>query len=539
MIFLPVFMLFLTGCTGAAPPPKTSVPAISSTAVATLTASTAGDDARQPLYGGVLKSISASGPQVLGGFEGGFADAYYTLPAVESLLDVASNREHGNGLEPVLAEAYTEDTVKRKFVFKLRRGIRFHDGTDFDADAVLWNFQQAIDNNRLAFMDYWQGMKKIDDYTVELYFKEYHNQLIQNWGWQGQRSPSAYKKASGGDIERGMLWNRTNVVGTGPFILHEFVKDDHITWAKNKNYWRKGKPYLDGIEIKFIANPATAQSLLESGQADQWRFPPTDNQQVLANAGFKRITSWAGLPYAIWPNTRNPDSKWKDLRLCQALEYALDKKAIAHALGKGLYKPMTQVAPEGEWGYDKDYPVRGYDVSRARQVLAEAGYPNGLNASLLILNDAESQDAGTAIKQYLDAAGINISLDVADPARFYSTIWSENIPAGDLSWTFYGKEVTNFLTYMRWFNRDSLSVSSYYGQTDEQKAMADLVKVIQDPAGQKAMTGILMRWMNDNAPVIPVYEVPLAIVTAQYVHTTELTHGFIRWQTEEVWMETH
>jgi peptide/nickel transport system substrate-binding protein len=536
--FLPVCAFVLTGCTNTT---TTSVPAIpaASTPAGSMLLASADDNAGQPLYGGTLRSISSAGPQVLGGFEGNAGDAFFTSPAIESLLDAASDRGQGNGLEPVLAESYTEDVANKKIVFKLRRGVKFQDGTDFNADAVLWNYQQLIENNRLQYADKWNGTKKIDNYTVEFYFKEYNNQLIQSWGLKGQRSPGAYQKASGGDVEKGKLWNRTNAVGTGPFILQEFVKDDHITWVKNTNYWRLDRPYLDGIEMKFVPDPAAAQSLMQSGQADQWRFPPTTNQQTLVNAGFKRVAAWPGRPFAIWPNTSDPDSKWHNLKLRQALDYALDKKAIAQAIGKGLYKPMTQVAPEGEWGYDPNYPVRSYDVSKARQMLAEAGYPNGLNASLLILNDAESQDAGMAIKQYLAAAGITINLNVADPGRFNDGVWGKNTPTGDLSWTSYGKDITNFVTYMRWFSNDSSTIPSYFGHTNEQKAMDDLVKVIQDPAGQKAMTGILMKWMTDNARITPVYEVPLVITAGKYVHTTELTQGFVRWQTEEVWMEKH
>jgi peptide/nickel transport system substrate-binding protein len=534
VVFLLVCAFIITGCTSTATTSQTTAPTASVPAAQPTTPA-----AGQPVSGGILRSVNATGPQVLGGFEGGPADAYYAFPAVEALLDATPDRSSGNGLEPVLAESYTEDVTNKKFVFKLRKGVKFSDGTDFNADAVLWNYQQQIDNNRLQYADKFNGMKKIDDYTVEVYFKEYTNQLIQSWGWAMQRSPTAYLNATGGDAEKGKIWNRSNVIGTGPFTLKEFVRDDHISWTKNPNYWRKGKPYLDGIEIRFVPDPVTAQSLIQSGQADQWRFPPTTNQQALVNAGFKRVTSWTGLPFAIWPNTNNPSSKWNDVRLRQAIDYALDKKAITQALGKGLYKPMTQVAPEGEWGYDPNYAVRSYDVAKAKALLTEAGYPNGLNAKLLILNDAESQDAGAAIKQYLDAAGIKIDLDVADPGRFYGSVWGRNVPTGDLSWTFYGKDITYLLTYMRWFSSDPFTFLSYMGRPDEQKAFDNQAKVIPDAAGQKTMTEKLMKWMTDNARVVPVYEVPSVIMTAKYVHTTELTQGFVRWQTEEVWMDKH
>jgi peptide/nickel transport system substrate-binding protein len=531
----------ITGCqtttTTTPAAPTTSAPAASSPA--TSKPATSAPSTAQPVVGGTLRIIAATGPQVLGGFEGGPADAYYAFPAVEALLDATADRTQGNGLEPVLAQSYTEDVAGKKFIFNLRKGIKFSDGSDFNADVVLWNYQQTIDAGRLQYADKWAGMKKIDDYTVEVDFKEYTNQLIQSWGWAGQRSMKAYMDATGGDAAKGVIWNRTHVVGTGPFILTEFVRDDHLTWKKNPNYWRPGKPYLDGISYKFVPDPVTAQALMQSGQADYWRLPPQQNQISLVNAGFQRFTSWTGLPYAIWPNTNDPNSKWNDLRLRQALDYAIDKKAIAQAMGKGYYLPMNQVAPQGEWGYDPNYAGRDYNVAKAKSLLADAGYPNGLKANLLILNDAESQDAGAAIKQYLDAAGIQTNLDVADPGRFYASVWGKNVPTGDLSFTFYGKDITYLLTYMRWFSSDPFTFLSYMGRPAEQVALDNEAKVIPDAAGQKAETVKLMKWMTDNARVLPLYEVPSAIIGAKYVHTTEFKTGFVRWITEDVWMDKH
>ena len=133
------------------------------------------------------------------------------------------------------------------------------------------------------------------------------------------------------------------------------------------------------------------------------------DQVDLVKKGFKRQASWPALGYAIWPNTANPNSKWKDKRLREAIEYALDKDAIAKALGFGLYKPLKSLPPEGEWGYDPNYNPRPYNPAKAKELLAAAGYANGLKAKLLVFFTPDWKDAGTAIKQYLDAAGFQIT----------------------------------------------------------------------------------------------------------------------------------
>jgi len=546
--------LILSGCAKSSPTtpattaPTTAAPTTSApttakpttTATATTTVKPTTPAAGQPVYGGVLRIIASAGPQVLSYVpEMGPSDAGAVFPAVERLLDATADRSMGNGLEPVLAESYEDDVANKRIVFHIRKGVKFHDGSDLNADVVIWNYQLLIDAGRLQFANYFKGIKKIDDYTVQIDYTEYTNQLIHSWGWMAMYSKAAWEKASGGDLQKGKEWARQNVVGTGPFMLKEFKRDVHLIWVKNPNYWRPGRPYLDGIEVRYIPDATTAHTLLLSGGADQWSSAPMKNQVDLMKQGFVRVSNWPGMPMSIWPNTADPNSKWNDKRLRMAIEYALDKPALAKALGFGYYVPMTMLAPPGEWGYDPNYPARNYNPAKAKQLLAEAGYPNGIKGvKLLIPNDQSSLDAGTALKQYLDAVGINIDLDVADPGRFYGLVWGYN-PGPDLSWMWSGRDVTYLVTYMRWFSTDPFTNLSYLGHTPEQKALDEEAKRIPDTAGQKAITEKIIKYMTDECRIIPVYDVPSAVIVQPWVHTTQFSQGFIRWQTEEVWMEKH
>jgi peptide/nickel transport system substrate-binding protein len=196
------------------------------------------------------------------------------------------------------------------------------------------------------------------------------------------------------------------------------------------------------------------------------------------------------------------------------------------------------LAPEGEWGYDPNYPARHYDPAKAKQLLAEAGYPNGFTAKLLIANDPVSQNAGTALKQYLDAVGIQIDLDIADPGRFFGTVWGPK-PGPDLSWMWSGRDTNYLVTYMRWFSTDPFANLIYLGHTPEQKALDEEAKKLTDIKAQQEITKKIVKYMTDEARIIPVYDVPAASIAAPYVHTTQYSQGFVRWQTEEVWMDKH
>jgi peptide/nickel transport system substrate-binding protein len=282
----------------------------------------------------------------------------------------------------------------------------------------------------------------------------------------------------------------------------------------------------------------TAQNIFLAGEADQWSGAPIKNQSDLVKQGYVRVSGWAAMPISVWPNTATPSSVWNDKRLRLALDYALDKEALAKALGFGFYTPMYMLAAAGEWGYDPNYAARKYDVAKAKQLLAEAGYPNGLKTNLLIANDPSSQDTGVAVKSYLDAAGIQTNLDVADPGRFYGAVWGTN-PNPGLSIMWSGKDVTNLVTYMRWFSSDPFTNLSYLGHTPEQLALDEAAKNAASAADQKTATVNIVKYMTDEARIVPLYDTPSAVMVQKYVHTDQFSQGFIRWQTENVWMDKH
>ena len=495
----------------------------------------------KPLYGGVLRILAPSGPQVLSYVAMmGPQDHAAIFPGGERLMDTLADRKIGNGLEPVLAEKVVEDAKNPKITWHIRKGVKFHDGSDLDAEVVRWNFQQILDAKALPRASYLKDMKVADKYTLVMDLNEYSNQLVPDWGWWPViTSKASWDKASGGDLSKGKEWARANIIGTGPFILKEYKRDVGMTWVKNPNYWRKGRPYLDGIEVKFIPDSVTANAMMLAKQADVWGAPPRDVVE-LQKKGFKKQSSWPALGFAIWINTANPTSKWKDKRLREAVEYALDKDAIAKALGFGLFKPLKSLPPEGEWGYDPNYNPRPYNPAKAKELLAAAGYPNGLKAKLLVLFTPDARDAGTAIKQYLDEAGFQIDLDVADPGRFFGTFFGPASGEGnDLAWWITGRDTNYLQTYMRWFSFEPFTPTAFLGHTPESKAADKEAQKLTKPKDQEAVTKKLVRYITDNALVIPVFDPPGMVIQQPWVHSTQYEQGFVRWQTEEVWMDKH
>jgi peptide/nickel transport system substrate-binding protein len=493
----------------------------------------------QPVYGGTLKYIFPASPQALSyGPEMALWEALMIAPAVEYLMAAGEKRNVNYGLEPVLAEKVEEDLANNRIIFHLRKGIKFHDGSPLNADAVVWNFQQALTNGGLQYSGYWKGIEKLDDLTFQITYTEYSNQLVPSWGALYIFSKAAWEKASAGDPAKGRDWARNNAVGTGPFMLKELKRDQHLLWVKNPEYWQPGKPYLDAYEILFVADSMTAQMVMQRGEADQWIGVPVKSQADLEQQGFIRRSGWYGTPYALWPNTADPRSKWNDIRLRQALEYALDKPAIAKTIGFDYFKPMMTMAPEGEWGYDPAYPARIYNPEKARQLLKEVGYADGLPAKLLMSSGGESRNIGALLKHYLDAAGFLIELDIADMGRYMASIRGPGVSSGDLAWIASSMDNTYLTSYMRYFSTTPIIDNSYLGHTPEQKNLDKTAMKIADAPGQQAITQKLINYLADNALIVPVYWVPGVIMSAPYVHHQQ-SGGALRFPAEEAWLDKH
>ncbi|MBA7680806.1 hypothetical protein ES703_89127 [subsurface metagenome] len=492
--------------------------------------------------GGILKIIYTAGPQVLSYVPlMGPGDHTAILPCGERLVDTTFKRQVAGGVEPVLCEDVDVDVENLTITWHIREGVKFHDGSDLNAEVVRWNIQQCLDAKVLPYASYLKEMRITDEYTLVMDLYEYSNQLVPTWGWWPVITSKAAWDAAGTTDEERIKWARTHIVSTGPFILEEFKRDVSITWVRNPDYWREGRPYLDGIEVTFIPDPVTARAMFEAGEVDAWNQPPAKDQRELSEQGYTLQSSWPALGFSIWINTAHPDSKWQDKNLREAVEYALDKEAITEAMGFGLYRPLTSLPPEGEWGYD---PAAGrpYDPELAKELLADSGYStdNPLQATLLSMNDPVSIDVCTMIKSYLDAVGFEIELDPADPGRFFGTIyWAPPGPDLDLHWWITGRDTNYLQTYMRWFSTEPFTDLSYLLHTAWQAESDVQAMAAIDLEEQEAWCGELVGYIMDNAFVIPVYDPPAATIQQPYVHSTQYEQGFVRWQTEEIWMEPH
>jgi len=517
---------------------KTATPSATPSSTPTATTVT-------PLTGGTLRIIGGAVPKNLGyGPEKAPSDSFLMLPVLEHLCEWGPE---GGILIPVLATSWESDHTANTITWHLRQGVKFTDGTPFNAEAVRWNFQLAIDNNTLTSGQFIESLEVKDDYTMVMHMTQFDWQTIQNYGLTQCISPTSYLTAggtipSGSDNEKSKDWARANAVGTGAFTVSEWVRDDHITFVKNPNYWKEGKPYLDKIILRAIPDPMVASAALQAGEADMWMDTSSMNDILALKDKDFELVPGPGMFILLLFSDVDEASPLSNLLVREAIEYALDRPTMAQTLGQGLYEPLTQMASKTWPGHVEGYDPRPFNTEKAKQLLTEAGYPNGFPLKILGASGGNTNDVMALFKHYLGLVGITVEPDVADLGRYFGAIFGRaqggwdglcftasgiNPDASDL-FVHFGPNPMTFATPNIWKSQ------SYIDLCDEAidpkyDSSADAMPKIKEAVKQA----------GEDCLFLPLWRTYEASVIWPYVHTEyPKIHGII-WHPEDDWMDAH
>lgn len=400
----------------------------------------------QPQYGGVLKIIEfAEGGQPIGTpwyVRGN--DIKLIKPAIESLIrvDVKGN------YHPGLAKEWIVDKSNNTITLPIRKGIKFHDGTDFNAEAAKWCIDRAIEAKQAkGFL----SVDVLDGYTIRISLEEYHNSDLYTLSGSvaGMISPTAYK-------EKGEEWAKWHPVGTGPFKFVSFERGNKLKYDRWEGYWQEGKPYLDSIEYLFIRDPMTQQAAMRaSGDERVHVLAVTAGEQaaMMKAQGFEVISVLVGTCTLI-PDSKNIGSPLSNKKVREAISHAIDREAIVKARGFGYWAPADQNPPPGMPGYVEGLTIGRYDPETAKRLLAEAGYPNGFKIKLIVMPGVVDRDAMVSVQRFLNEVGIQVELEYPDRGLYSAYRWRNGWNDGflaqntrtlatiNIGYNFYWQEVT-------------------------------------------------------------------------------------------------
>ncbi len=328
-------------------------------------------------------------------------------------------------VQPVLATGWEVTPDGLVYTVGLKKGIKFHDGTDFNAHAVKANFDRVTDtNNHLKRYILFKNIDKteaLDDYTVQITLKEPFSAFIN------QLAHPTAMMISPAAMEKGNEFVAFNPVGTGPFVFEEWRATDYLKGKKNENYWKSGYPKIDSITYVPVADNNTRAAMLQTGEADMIKPVPFEQVKVLeGKKDIDIIVSPSIFHRFMSMNTLQ--KPFDNPKVREALNLAINKEALAKVAYNGYAEPTSNYAPKGiDFAIELD-PIK-YDPKRARELLKEAGYPNGFETVLWAgFNNTSAQKTIQFIQQQLAQIGVKAKIQALETGQRVNLVESQPEP---------------------------------------------------------------------------------------------------------------
>lgn len=423
-------------------------------------------------------------------------------------------------INPGLAEKWDVSEDGLTYTFNLRQGVKFHDGTDFNAEAVVFNFNRWMSGNEDDFPYYtmFGGYKgeeghvikevtAVDEHTVKFVLTRPQAPFLKNLAMSpfGIASPAAVEKF--GDKFR------ENPVGTGPFKFVEWKQNDTITLEKNTEYWQEGLPKLNKVIFRVIPENTARLNALSNGEIDVMDgLNNSDEATVKANANLQVIERPSmNVGYIGLTTTRKPfDNKL----VRQAINHAVDKKSIIKAFYGGKADEAVNPMPSSIEGYNEEIKGYEYDLDKAKELLAEAGYADGFEIDLWAMPVArpympEAQKVAEVIQESLSKIGVTAKIQSVDWATYLDKAAKGEFDMFMLGWTGDNGDADNFLYTL--LDKDSIGSNNYSQySSDELHDVLIQAQTESEPSKRNELYKKAQEIIHDDAPWVPlVHSTPL------------------------------
>lgn len=403
-------MILLVGLIGCSSTPSSTSEIKQSGGTTTQTSSsttteTKPDDS-QPVDGGILK-VGVNADAV--GLDPHLASAASSARIIEQIYNglLRMNLKEYGKVEPDLAESWTISDDGKIYTFKLVQGVKFHNGREMTSDDVKYSLERIMNpktGSPRAYM--FSKVNKIetpDPYTVVITLKEPYAPLLTNLASPLNAIVPKEVVEKNGDLNQ-------VAVGTGPFKFVKWVPQNSIELVKNPDYYVKGLPHLDGITFRPIADDTARTTAIRTGDVDFIESVPQKDIDILKKDSNVNVQGGPGTWYDyVGINvTKKP---FNDVRVRQAMAWAVNRQEIVDIslFGYGTVINGGPI-PKGHWAY-ADFKAYGPDLEKAKQLLAEAGYPNGFKATIKVGADYKSQvSIAQVLKEQLKPLGIELDV---------------------------------------------------------------------------------------------------------------------------------
>lgn len=460
------------------------------------------------------------------------ADYIIQLNVFDTLTKTEANEDGELEIVPGLAESWTISDDGKTYSFKLREGVTFTNGETLTSDDVLYTVDSMLDPERAALNTDWMNMiagaqdvldgnsetvegKGIiihDDNNFDIVLEDSYSPFlatlsVPGWSILNREACEEADEAGGGPSVTKFGNDPEYTVGCGPFILKEWVLNDHVYLEANPDYWQ-GAPAIEGVVIKVIPDADTEKMLFESGQTDIFDLDVArhlipeyqESEEWSDNIVPKTVL---GVTYLAINENIEP---FDDVNVRKALQMAIDKETIIEEMYSGTAVPANGIYPTGLIGYNEDLEEIPYDPEGAKELLAEAGYPDGFDMTIATTanDDQATTDLVAIIQQQFAEIGVNVTIDQMDEASWYDVRATGELPMYMATWYADINDPDNFI--YTFFSDDSTVTRSFnYYNTEAMDRIEAARHMTDEDARVKEYQDLEKLVIQDDAAWIPLW----------------------------------
>ncbi len=436
-----------------------------------------------------------------------------------NVFDALTELQRDGKMNPRLAVSWSHSPDLTEWTFKLRQNVKFHDGSPFTADDVVFTINRVLDDHKTPLRTFLRQVKtveKVDDYTVKFTLNQPYGIFYRQISYVNIMSKTYFDKAGDDGYAK-------KPVGTGPYKFVEWIKDDRMVLEANENYWR-GAPAIKKAIFRPIPSEASRSSALLSGEVD---LVPTLPPSLLT-----QMKSAPGITAGIAPSFRvifvafNVNKPPLDNPLIrEAIDRSIDRKSITDKLLRGLGKPTGIMVPPMDIGYDPSFKPVPYDPERAKALVKKAGYKGEVISIQYPNNNVTmANEVVQAIAGYMTAAGLKVEVKPLEFTAFFP-LWLQSKLDSMYFFAFGSSQ----------YHAESILTSMYVsGASANFKVDPEIEKLvveqrgITDQARQVKLLGEAFRRSNENRYHLPLYDEMQAFAGKTSVGYVPWPDGFVR-----------
>jgi peptide/nickel transport system substrate-binding protein len=447
--------------------------------------------------GGVLKFATPSVKPGLDPARTRTGDAYMLTAMIFSNLTRIS---HELKPEPQLAHKWEASADSSEWTFHLVKNAKFSNGRSVTAADVKFSIDRILDPKTAS-----KGRKALGP-IKEIVVKDKHTVVFKLKGSYADLALQLGNTFSRIIAKENLADIANKPIGSGPFILKEYVPGNKAILVRNPNYFEKGLPYLDEVHQIYIKEYAAQVSALKTGEIDIMYFAPSEiigELKKAPNVDVRIVSAPSFQPLIMWVDTK----PFNDVRIRQAFRYAVDRESMMQAAtgGLGVLGNDTPVSPSNPY-YNKALPQRRQDVAKAKKLLAEAGYPNGIDITLYTSTQRPGlEPAAVVAQQVVASSGFRVKIESVEIARLYKDIIPKAKPFATSHNNWFGRPTIDESLTPFYYTKSNWNYTGY--SNPEVDKLLDQAKALTDFKGRKKLYDRVQEILYNEGPdVVPYFK---------------------------------